>query len=250
MAMGEFPVAAKTLQMNPFDTSIVSFVNRFAHHSWVFDTFVFMLSDNHMLKGGVVAALIWWAWFRPSPNQLDSRKYLLWGIVACLLSVVVARGLANSLPFRERPMAAAELHFQFPYGYSDEGLIHWSSFPSDHAAVFFALATSIFFAWRAAGILAFCHVFLFICLPRLYLGLHYPTDILTGALIGIALASIARARVAREWIGRLVMPWLERSPGSFYACLLIMTLQIVTLFQSMRQIAHFFLTLFRPHITT
>lgn len=236
--------------MNPFDTSIVSFVNRFAHHSWVFDSFVFMLSDNHLLKGGVVAALIWWAWFRPSPNQLDSRKYLLWGIVACLLSVVVARALANLLPFRERPMATAALHFQTPYGASDEGLIHWSSFPSDHAAVFFALATSIFLAWRAAGILALCHVFIFICLPRLYLGLHYPTDLLTGALIGIALASIARVRVVRESLGRLAMPWLEYSPGSFYACLFILTLQIATLFQSMRDIVHFFFVLLRPHLTT
>jgi undecaprenyl-diphosphatase len=250
MAMGEFPVAAKTLQMNPFDTSIVSFVNRFAHHSWVFDSFVYMLSDNHLLKGGVVVALIWWSWFRPNPNQVESRRYLLWGIVACLLSVVVARALANLLPFRERPFAAAALHFQSPYGHGDEGLIHWSSFPSDHAAVFFALATSIFFAWRAAGIVALCHVFLFICLPRLYLGLHYPTDLLTGALIGIALASIARVRVVRESIGRFAMPWLEHSPGSFYACLFVMTLQIATLFQSMREIAHFFFWLFRPHIIT
>jgi undecaprenyl-diphosphatase len=244
-----FPVALPAPQMNPFDTSIVYFVNRFAHHSWVFDTFVFMISDNHLLKGGVVAALIWWAWFRPSVNQLDCRKYLLCGIIACLLSVVVARALANLLPFRERPIASATLHFQSPYGHSDEDLIHWSSFPSDHAAVFFALATSIFIAWRAAGILALCHVFLFICLPRLYLGLHYPTDILVGALIGITMASLARVGLMREWIGRLAMPWMKYSPGSFYACLFIMTLQIVTLFQAAREITHFFFVLLRPHIT-
>jgi undecaprenyl-diphosphatase len=100
--------------MNPFDTSIVSFVNRFAQHSRVFDYFVYLLSDNHLLKGGVVVALIWWAWFRPNPYQMESRKYLLCGIVACLLSVVVARGLADLLPYRERPFAAAALHFQTP----------------------------------------------------------------------------------------------------------------------------------------
>ena len=244
-----FPLLSPAPQMNPFDTSIVSFVNRFAHHSWVFDTFVFMISDNHLLKGGVVVALIWWAWFRPSVNQLDSRKYLLCGVIACLLSVVVARALADLLPFRERPIAVAALHFQSPYGHSDEDLIHWSSFPSDHAAVFFALATSIFFAWRTGGIIALAHVVLFICLPRLYLGLHYPTDLVVGALIGIALASIARAPVVRERIGRLAMPWLEYSPGSFYACLFVMTLQIVTLFESMRKIVHFFVVVLRPHVT-
>lgn len=237
--------------MNPFDSSIVSFVNRFAHHSWVFDTFVHLLSDTHLLKGGLVAALIWWAWFRPGVHQLDSRKYLLCGILACLLSVVFARMLANSVPFRERPIAAAAaLHFQPPYGHSDEDLIHWSSFPSDHAAVFFALATSILFAWRAAGIVALFHVFFFICLPRLYLGLHYPSDLLVGALIGIVMASFARVQPVREAVGRLAFPWLEKSPGTFYACLFILTLQIVTIFQSMREILHFFYTLRVPHVTT
>lgn len=102
------------------------------------------------------------------------------------------------LPFRPRPMTVAALHFQTPFGASDHGLINWSSFPSDHAAVFFALATSIFFVWRAAGIAALVYVFLFIAMPRLYLGFHYPTDILGGALIGIALAFIARAKVFRD----------------------------------------------------
>jgi hypothetical protein len=73
---------------------------------------------------------------------------------------------------------------------------------------------------------------------------------LTGALIGIALASIARVRVVRESIGRFATVWLEHSPGSFYACLFLLTLQIVTLFQSTREITHFFFVLLRPHITT
>jgi membrane-associated phospholipid phosphatase len=235
--------------MNPFDSSIITFLNGFARHSWTFDSFVYMLSGNDLLKGGVVVALIWWTWFRPNTDKDDTRQHLICAIFACLLAVVIARGLAIMLPFRERPLAVAALHFQRPYGAGDGGLIDWSSFPSDHAAVFFALAMSIFFVWRAAGIAALAYVFLFITMPRLYLGFHYPTDILGGAFIGITLAFLARANLFCDWVRRFIMPWLERSPGSFYACLFILTFQIATLFQAMRFIARFLFSLLQPHST-
>jgi undecaprenyl-diphosphatase len=235
--------------MNSFDSSIITFLNSFARHSWAFDSFVYMISGNDLLKGGVIVALIWWAWFRPKSAKDDTRQHLICAIFACLLAVAIARGLAIMLPFRERPMAVAALHFQRPYGADNGGLIDWSSFPSDHATVFFALAMSIFFVWRAAGIAALSYVFLFIAMPRLYLGFHYPTDIVGGALIGIVLALIARAKLFCDWVGRFIMPWLQRSPGSFYACLFILTYQIATVFQSARWIARFLFSLFQSHST-
>jgi undecaprenyl-diphosphatase len=235
--------------MNPFDSSIITFLNSFARHSWAFDSFVYMISSNDLLKGGVVVALIWWTWFRPNVERDGTRQHLICAIFACLVAVIIARGLALMLPFRERPMVVAALHFQRPYGADDGGLIDWSSFPSDHAAVFFSLAMSIVFVWRAAGIAALIYVFLFIGMPRLYLGFHYPTDIMGGALIGIALALIARAKLFRDWVRSFIMPWLERSPGSFYACLFILTFQIATIFQSMRKIAHFLFSLLQSHST-
>jgi undecaprenyl-diphosphatase len=235
--------------MNPFDSSIITFLNSFARHSWVFDSFVYMISGNDLLKGGVVVALLWWTWFRPDPHKDDTRHHLICAIFACLLSVVIARALALTLPFRDRPMTVAALHFQRPFTATDAGLIDWSSFPSDHAAIFFSLAMSIFFVWRAAGIAALLYVFLFIAMPRLYLGFHYPTDIIGGALIGIVLALLARAKLFCGWVGRFIMPWLQRSPGSFYACLFILTFEIATIFNSMRRVAHFLVSLFGPHIT-
>ncbi len=233
--------------MNPFDSTIISFLNGFARHSVFFDTLVTMISGDDLLKGGVVVALIWGAWFRPSTQQRENRRFLIFGIVACLVSVIIARGLAHELPFRERPFANPTLHFQTPYGHSEEDLIKWSSFPSDHAAAFFALAISILFAWRAAGIVAMFYVFIVICLPRLYLGFHHPTDLLAGAFIGLGIASLAHIAVLRRKIGENAEWWLEQSPTSFYACFFILTFQIATIFESTREIAHFFLLLASPH---
>jgi hypothetical protein len=71
----------------------------------------------------MVAALIWGTWFRPSGQQRDNRRFLIFGMLGCLVSVIIARGLAHELPFRERPFLNPALHFQTPYGRSEEDLI-------------------------------------------------------------------------------------------------------------------------------
>ncbi len=58
------------------------------------------------------------------------------------------------------------------------------SFPSGHAAFFFALATGIFFYRKWWGVL-FYALALAIGLARVAAGLHWPSDILAGAVVGI-----------------------------------------------------------------
>ena len=58
------------------------------------------------------------------------------------------------------------------------------SFPSGHAAFFFAMATVIYFYNKKAGLWFFLAAFL-ISLARVFSGIHWPSDILAGALVGI-----------------------------------------------------------------
>jgi len=136
--------------VNSFDAGIISLFNALARRSLTFDTLVFLLGSNFILKGGVIAALIWWTWFREGQREKD-REYLLFGISAGFLALLAARVLATVLPFRERPLRNPLLHFQLPYGVTETTLLGWSSFPSDHAVLFFTLATGIFFVSRPLG---------------------------------------------------------------------------------------------------
>ena len=75
------------------------------------------------------------------------------------------------------------------------------SFPSDHAAVAFAIAFGVLAFSRRAGIL-FLAAATLISLSRIALGLHYPSDVLAGALVGWA--PRCSPSPGRFWVARLV----------------------------------------------
>ncbi|MFH1894584.1 MAG: phosphatase PAP2 family protein [Patescibacteria group bacterium] len=59
-----------------------------------------------------------------------------------------------------------------------------SSFPSGHTALFFALATVVYFYNKKAGIFFYISAF-FIGISRVFAGLHWPSDIVAGIFVGI-----------------------------------------------------------------
>ena len=72
------------------------------------------------------------------------------------------------------------------------------SFPSGHASRIFAVAAllAVYFRWPVKASAAFFAVMAGI--SRIYVGVHWPSDVLAGAVVGIALA-LAFVAVARKW---------------------------------------------------
>jgi len=77
------------------------------------------------------------------------------------------------------------------------------SFPSDHAAAAFAIAFAVLAFSRRAGI-AFLVAAALIALSRVALGMHYPSDVLAGALVGFGAATLVTT-LGRTWVVRLVV---------------------------------------------
>ncbi len=66
------------------------------------------------------------------------------------------------------------------------------SFPSSHAANHFALVTFLIAAWRLKNRWAVIALMLWaasIGIAQIYVGLHYPSDVVAGALLGFAIGN-------------------------------------------------------------
>lgn len=64
------------------------------------------------------------------------------------------------------------------------------SFPSNHVTLAFAAAVALLFAARRTGLVALGLALLVAC-SRVYLGAHYPHDVLVGAILGTLVACLA-----------------------------------------------------------
>jgi len=104
-----------------------------------------------------------------------------------VLSVIFSRGIIveGIRVFYERLRPPVVLGF--------EALIpvpHSPAFPSGHASFFFALATALFFIHRKWGIW-FLAGSLVMGIARVFVGVHWPMDIVGGIAVGVVSAFIA-----------------------------------------------------------
>jgi len=119
------------------------------------------------------------------------KKY--WPMVAqsfaaAILSRFIITNIIRWIWFRPRPFVQNHINLLFNYNSAEP------SFPSGHAAFYFAIATVVFLYlkkvyprpkfWWGAGVLFFIASFL-ISISRVFSGIHWPSDILAGALVGI-----------------------------------------------------------------
>lgn len=117
------------------------------------------------------------------------RKTGLQMTAALLMGVVVCNAAMKPLFARIRPYDNQLEHF----GKIIELLIeaqHDYSFPSGHTIASFEAATVLFLNHKKAGIPALILACL-IAFSRLYLYVHYPTDVLCSVILGIGIALLA-----------------------------------------------------------
>lgn len=218
------------------DDAILTSLNGFYGRWPTLDQAAASMTDGAMLKFGVFVAMIIWLWFKPADDQVGIRKALVVAVAAGLVAMLVARVLALNLPFRERPFVRAELGLHFYRDY-DPGLRPWSAFPSDHAVLAFALSMGIWRVSKAVGVAALIYGLLAICLPRLYMGLHHPSDIAGGALIGIAAFWLFdRSRISKR-ISDFALTQERRRPQAFYLVWFLVLIELSIMFENFRSYA-------------
>ncbi|WP_206997098.1 phosphatase PAP2 family protein [Trinickia mobilis] len=233
--------------MNNIDTWLIGFMSPVAIHSPRFDHVLETMVSMYLFKGVALTALLWWIWFRseraegPDGAALRRREceIVVIAIASGFIALAAGRLLAHYLPFRLRPMYEPALRAFFPEAKVDEPVLRtWSAFPSDHVMLWSAVAMGIFLASRPVGIYALFHAIVLIGLPRIFLGLHYPTDVLAGAVLGIGIACLMNVNAIRTRIAAPMLAFAQRYPGVFYGGAFLLTFELTTQFDELRVLAH------------
>jgi len=169
--------------LNVWDTNLFLVLNSL--HSTFFDGIMFAIS----------AKLTWIPLYIAVLYVLINswKREAIWLIIALVLCIVfsdqISSGLIKHLVQRLRPSHVANLNgiVHLVKGYSG-GLF---GFVSSHAAnsFGFALLSSLIFRQRNYTAAIFVWAVL-IAYSRIYLGVHYPLDILGGMFVGVLSASI------------------------------------------------------------
>ncbi len=147
----------------------------------------------------VIAIATFALWLLARPG--GSRRWKL--ASACALASAALALLINQLIgklwHRERPFAS------HPSAHVWGSRSHDPSFPSDHASAAFGIAFAIFLFDRVAGGIFLAAAFV-IGAGRVFIGAHYPADVLAGCLVGLgsALLVVRVARPVMDWLVGLV----------------------------------------------
>jgi undecaprenyl-diphosphatase len=226
------------------DKKILYFLNSFALSSWSFDVLVQLLERNMLFKGAVFVCLFWILWFprKDGVNIIERRKTLLASLIGTMFGVFTTVLLTIVLPYRARPVHDSALALAVPSGV-EEILEGWSAFPSDTATLACGLAIGIFLVSRTLGLCAVLYALIFVFIPRVYLGLHYPTDILAGIMIGATFVVLANVHSVKELLSSRILEFSERYPGTFYGMFFLFSFELGNLFLDLRDIGDTFVTI-------
>lgn len=157
------------------DTSLFLLVNGAAGNGALDRVMVFVTTQDHwvpVLAGLWIALVVW--------GGRKGRMAAATLAVAVALSDQLSSALIKPIAARVRPANA------LPEGAVDllVGRSRAFSFPSSHAANSAAAATVLSWRWPRWTVLAFAAAAL-VAFSRVYVGLHYPGDVLGGAVLGI-----------------------------------------------------------------
>jgi undecaprenyl-diphosphatase len=152
--------------------AIFQYLNHFTGQFFWLDTLIIFFGQyfGYLLMAGLALFVVF------AKERKREAMMVFYSLAAAAVSRLVITEIIRYFYHSPRPFMI--LNFT-PLIYDNA-----SSFPSGHAAFFFALAAAVFLFHKKWGIAYFLGT-LIISLCRIMAGIHWPTDILGGFLVGI-----------------------------------------------------------------
>jgi undecaprenyl-diphosphatase len=191
------------------DETLFLWINGLAGKLPLLDEFLKGIANDYFfIVSSCLILLILWFGTREVHQREENQK----AIIGALLSLGITTGIVgifNIFYFHPRPFIELPTNLLFYQPIDSSFLPNFptdSSFPSHSTAIVFAIAIAILLTNKKAGI-----ILLFLAgilgFSRIYVGIHYPSDVLAGAAIGAATAFLVFRLI------KLLEPWPSRLLG-------------------------------------
>jgi undecaprenyl-diphosphatase len=155
------------------DTNIFFFFNNFAGINKTGDHIIVFFAEY--LAFVIVAFFLIYLFYAAYSKK---EKYVIL-CTAFLASLIARYAIGSTIRFlwhRPRPFVVLHVHQLIPESSY--------SFPSGHASFFFAFSSLVYFYNKKLGVTFFIAT-LFMTMGRIAAGVHYPSDIIGGMIVGI-----------------------------------------------------------------
>lgn len=177
MIITAVPLAGAGPLSNRHDFQVV---NNFARHTgWLHPVLIGYAKDGLVWFAVLLVAGWWIARRRGQPRLMAAAVS---AGIATLVAVGVNQPIVNHVA-EKRP------YLLMPHALLLVGRSADFSFPSDHAVMAGAVAAGLLLVYRRLGLLALLSALL-MAFARVYVGAHWPDDVLAGLILGIAVALV------------------------------------------------------------
>ena len=160
------------------DFALFQIINGLAGQSNAIDKLSSIIASDYLIPVGM-GLILYFSWF--DSGNIEQRGYKQRTVIASITHMAVASLsilIINQLIFRERPFTSNEVNLIF-YAPTD------SSFPSNTAAGTLGIALPFIFSRGKSTGLILLGMSFTLSLARVYVGVHYPGDIIGGYMTSL-----------------------------------------------------------------